>query len=727
MVAKQDGLRKAAGKTAHSNNITRKPMCTENFIITKRDGTTEHFSLDKIKSAILKAFTSLHQPIDAQGLQRIVEHLRFCNGMSVEDIQNQVEVALMSEKHFKVAKAFMLYRQQHTEDRDVAERLSFMFDYCDAANPATGSKYDANANVENKNIATLIGELPKRSFIRLNRRLLTDRIKQMYGKALAERYLYLLDNHFIYKNDETSLANYCASITMYPWLLNGTMNIGGNSTAPTNLKSFCGGFVNMVFIVSSMLSGACATPEFLMYMSYFLQQEYGEDFYLRADEVVDLSKKQRTMDKIITDCFEQVVYSINQPTGARNFQAVFWNISYYDKNYFESIFGDFRFPDGQKPSWDALSWLQKRFMRWFNAERTRTVLTFPVETMALLSKDGDVLDKEYADFTAEMYAAGHSFFTYMSDNADSLASCCRLRNEIQDNGFSYTLGAGGVSTGSKSVLTINLNRCVQQATREGLNYTEYLASIVDLVHKVQLAYNENLKALQVKGMLPLFDAGYINIQRQYLTIGVNGMVEAAESLGIQISDNKEYEEFVGSILGLIEQYNKQYRSKDVLFNCEMIPAENVGVKHARWDREAGYFVPRDCYNSYFYIVEDPNTDIIEKFRLHGRRYIEHLTGGSALHMNLDEHLGKAQYRQLLRIAAKEGCNYFTFNIPNTLCNECGTIDKRHLEECPHCHSHNVDYLTRVIGYLKRVSNFSVDRQKEAARRYYSLNPEKVKQ
>lgn len=727
MATKQDDLQKVAGETAHNNKITRKPMCTENFIITKRDGTTERFSLDKIKSAILKAFTSLHQPIDAQGLQRVIEHLRFCNGMSVEDIQNQVEVALMAEKHFKVAKAFMLYRQQHTEDRDVAERLSFMFDYCDAANPATGSKYDANANVENKNIATLIGELPKRSFIRLNRRLLTDRIKQMYGKALAERYLYLLDNHFIYKNDETSLANYCASITMYPWLLNGTMNIGGNSTAPTNLKSFCGGFVNMVFIVSSMLSGACATPEFLMYMSYFLQQEYGEDFYLRADEVVDLSKKQRTMDKIITDCFEQVVYSINQPTGARNFQAVFWNISYYDKNYFESIFGDFRFPDGQKPSWDALSWLQKRFMRWFNAERTRTVLTFPVETMALLSKDGDVLDKEYADFTAEMYAAGHSFFTYMSDNADSLASCCRLRNEIQDNGFSYTLGAGGVSTGSKSVLTINLNRCVQQATREGLNYTEYLASIVDLVHKVQLAYNENLKALQVKGMLPLFDAGYINIQRQYLTIGVNGMVEAAESLGIQISDNKEYEEFVGSILGLIEQYNKQYRSKDVLFNCEMIPAENVGVKHARWDREAGYFVPRDCYNSYFYIVEDPNTDIIEKFRLHGRRYIEHLTGGSALHMNLDEHLGEAQYRQLLRVAAKEGCNYFTFNIPNTLCNECGTIDKRHLEECPHCHSHNVDYLTRVIGYLKRVSNFSVDRQKEAARRYYSLNPKKVKQ
>ena len=599
--------------------------------------------------------------------------------------------------------------------------MKFLIDYCKASNPATGSKYDANANVENKNIATLIGELPKSNFIRLNRRLLCDKIKEMYGKELADRYLYLLEHHFIYKNDETSLANYCASITMYPWLISGTKSIGGNSTAPTNLKSFCGGFINMVFIVSSMLSGACATPEFLMYMSYFIGLEYGEDYYKHADDVVDLSKRHRTLDKIITDCFEQVVYSINQPTGARNFQAVFWNISYYDKNYFESIFGDFRFPDGSKPNWNALNWLQKRFMKWFNAERTKTVLTFPVETMALLSKDGDVVDKEYADFTSQMYAEGHSFFTYMSDNADSLASCCRLRNEIQNNGFSYTLGAGGVSTGSKSVLTINLNRCVQEATRQGKPYLDYIAEVVDIMHKVQIAYNENLKDLASKGMLPLFDAGYINISRQYLTIGVNGLVEAAESLGYTISDNPEYLKFVQGVLGTVEYYNKKYRSKDVMFNCEIVPGENVGVKHARWDREDGYYVPRDCYNSYFYVVEDTNTHILEKFRLHGHKFIEHLTGGSALHMNLDEHLSQKQYRQLLRVAAKEGCNYFTFNVPNTVCNDCGHIDKRYLKECPVCHSKNIDYLTRVIGYLKRVSNFSMDRQKEAARRYYD-NP-----
>ena len=560
--------------------------------------------------------------------------------------------------------------------------------------------------------------MPKSNFIRLNRRLLTERIKKMYGKELADKYIYLLDHHFIYKNDETSLANYCASITMYPWLIGGTMSIGGNSTAPTNLKSFCGGFVNMVFMVSSMLSGACATPEFLMYLNYFIGMEYGVDYWKEPGRVVDLSVKQRTVDKVVTDCFEQIVYSINQPTGARNYQAVFWNIAYYDRPYFESLFGEFRFPDGSRPDWDGLSWLQKRFMKWFNKERTKTVLTFPVETMALLSKDGDVIDKDWGDFTAEMYAEGHSFFTYMSDNADSLSSCCRLRNEIQDNGFSYTLGAGGVSTGSKSVLTINLNRCVQYAVNNGVDYKEFLAGVTDLVHKVQLAYNENLKELQRAGLLPLFDAGYINIGRQYLTVGVNGLVEAAEFLGLEINDNPGYLAFVQGVLGIIEKYNKAYRSKDVMFNCEMIPAENVGVKHAKWDREDGYAVPRDCYNSYFYAVEDDSLNVLDKFRLHGAPYIEHLTGGSALHLNLEEHLSKAQYRQLLRVAAKEGCNYFTFNIPNTVCNDCGHIDKRYLKECPHCHSRNVDYMTRVIGYLKRVSNFSAARQEEAKRRHY---------
>lgn len=688
-------------------------------VIIKRDGKNEIFSAEKIKNAIRKAFLSVESFATDEVLTSILSRVHIYQGITVEDIQNQVEQALMAEHYFRVAKAYMLYRQKHSEDREVRDKLEFLIDYCNARNAATGSKYDANANVENKNLATLIGELPKSNFIRLNRRLLTDRIKELYGKELSDRYLELLGNHFIYKNDETSLANYCASITMYPWLISGTASIGGNSKAPTNLKSFCGGFINMVFMVSSMLSGACATPEFLMYMNYFIGLEFGHDYYLHTSKVVDLSQKQRTLDKVITDYFEQIVYSINQPTGARNYQAVFWNISYYDRYYFESLFGNFYFPDGSRPHWESLSWLQQRFMKWFNAERTKAVLTFPVETMALLSENGEVKDKDYGAFTAEMYAEGHSFFTYMSDNADSLSSCCRLRNEITDNGFSYTLGAGGVSTGSKSVLTINLNRCIQYAAGCGRSYISLLEEVVELVHKVQIAYNMNLNYLLEKGMLPLFDAGYISMNRQYLTIGVNGLVEAAEFLGIEINDNPVYVNFVQEVLGLVERYNSRYRTKDLMFNCEMIPAENVGVKHAKWDQEAGYSTKRDCYNSYFYVVEDDSLNILDKFRLHGRKYIEHLTGGSALHINLDEHLTKDQYYQLLRVAIQEGCNYFTFNIPNTVCNHCGHINKRRLRECPVCGSHHLDYLTRVIGYVKRISNFSESRQQEASNRHYA--------
>ena len=688
--------------------------------ITKRDGSIVAYNPDKVVDAIMSAFMASKEGTLTHA-QEIARSLNVTEGMSVEEIQNQVEYGLFKYGYFETAKNYILYRKEHTDTRETLERLKFLMDYCKAQNAATGSKFDANANVENKNIATLIGELPKGAFIRLNRKMLTDRIKVMYGSDLAKKYLDLLEHHFIYKNDETSLANYCASITMYPWLLNGTFSIGGNSKAPTNLKSFCGGFINMVFIVSSMLSGACATPEFLMYMNYFIGKEYGKDYWKNPQAQADLSLKKRTIDKVITDCFEQIVYSLNQPTGARNFQAVFWNVAYYDKYYFESLFGEFRFPDGEKPDWDGLDWLQKRFMKWFNAERTKIPITFPVETMALLTENGKPKDEEYGDFTAEMYSEGHSFFTYMSDNADSLSSCCRLRNEIQDNGFSYTLGAGGVSTGSKSVLTINLNRCIQYAQKYDGDFHAFLEDVIDVCHKVQICYNENLKFLQENGMLPLYDAGYINIKRQYLTIGINGLVEAAEYLGLTISPNEDYKAFVQDVLGMVEKANKSYcdKKKGLMFNCEMIPAENVGVKHAKWDKEDGYVVPRDCYNSYFYVVEDENTNVIDKLLLHGKPYIEHLTGGSALHINLDEHLTKEQYKHLMKVAAKEGCNYITFNIPNTVCNDCGHITKHNLDHCPACGSKNVDYLTRIIGYLKRISNFSKARQEEAGRRYYA--------
>lgn len=686
------------------------------MLVIKRDKKVEPFDVNKIDAAITKAFNAVNEPIDSDILQDIKDELYINNIVSVEELQDQLEKALMACDYYDVVKAFILYRRKRAESRALNEKKQFIKDYAKAKNAATGSKYDANANVTEKNIVTLNGELFKGDVIKVNRAILTDKIRELYGEELAKEYIRMLEQHLLYKHDETSIMPYCVAITMYPFLLEGLQPIGGLSARPKNLDSFCGMFVNLVFAISSQFAGAVATGEFLMYFDYFARKEWGDDYWKRPEEMVD---KHRNIDKTLEQKFQQIVYSINQPAAARNFQSVFWNISYFDKNYFEGIFGEFYFPDGTQPQWESLSWLQKKFAKWFNEERTKCILTFPVETMALLTNGEDVVDEEYADFTAEMYSKGHSFFTYMSDSPDSLSSCCRLRNEVTDNQFSYSLGAGGIATGSKSVMTLNINRLVQDAVNNGYDMIEYLRENVKKVHKFQTAYNELLKDYLKDGLLTVYTAGFIDMKKQYLTIGVNGVIEAAEFLGIPVNDNPTYREFMQSILKTISDENRKARTKELMFNTEFVPAENLGVKHANWDRKAGYVVPRDCYNSYFYAVEDTSLTILDKFKLHGKEYVQWLDGGSALHMNLDEHLSKEQYRNLLRVAAVNGTNYFTFNIPNTICNDCGHIDKRYLKECPKCGSKNVDYATRVIGYLKRISNFSQARQEEASRRFYT--------
>lgn len=597
--------------------------------------------------------------------------------------------------------------------------IEFINKYQKASNAASGSVRDANANVENKNVTTETGEIPKGKFIGINRLRMIDKLTELYGEDLADEYIRQLEQHEIYRNDETNpLLPYCVSITMYPFLFEGLKNIGGISDAPTNLQAFNGAFINLVFAIASQFAGAVSTPEYLTYLDYFIRKEYGDKYYLHSQDIVDLSNKHRSIDKIITDSFEQVVYSLNQPAAARNFQSVFWNIAYFDKYYFRGIFNDFVFPDGTEPTWESVSWLQKRFMYWFNEERLKKILTFPVETMNLLNDGEKYCDEEYFDFTSEMYTKGHSFFTYTSDSVDSLASCCRLRNGITDNTFSYTLGAGGISTGSKGVMTININRLVQNSRKNNINISEAVREQAQKIHKYLIAFNETLKDSFNARMLPVFDAGYIALEKEYLTIGINGFVEGAEFLGIDISPNEKYFEYGEKILKPIFEENKAARSDELMFNTEFIPAENLGVKNAKWDKEDGLFSPRDCYNSYFYKVEDDSCNIIDKFILHGKRLTKYLDGGSALHANLSEHLSKDQYKKLLLNAVKTGCSYFTFNIPNTICNVCGHISKHMLEKCEKCGSGNIDYVTRIIGYLKRVSKFSEQRQKEAEKRFY---------
>lgn len=609
--------------------------------------------------------------------------------------------------------------------------LNFIRRYWDAQNAATGSEYDPNSNVSSKNNATLAAETGKRARIYTKRLAMWEKINELYGEQEADRYIDDLESHRLYCHDETSVIGmpYCASITLYPFLINGLKGLGGTSDAPKHLDSFAGSFVNLVFAASAQVAGAIATPEFLPYLNYFLVKEYGERYYMIENKIVDLSFRERKLGEKIDDIFAQVVYSINQPAAARGNQSVFWNVAYFDKPYYHALFEDFVFPDGTMMTdlWDSYWWLQCRFMKWFNKERTKKPLTFPVESFSLLNDGEDCVDKVAKDFVCEMHAQGHSFFVYTSDSVDSLASCCRLRNGITENAFSYSLGAGGIATGSKCVMTININRLVQDALNDDSNpekgildlIRDTLVERVTHVHHYLTAFNAIVKDAQAHHMIPLYDAGFVTPEKQYLTIGINGFVEGAEVIGIDINDNDTYMAYADTVLGTIYDLNKTAKTDEIMFNTEFVPAESLGVKNAAWDKRDGYDVPRDCYNSYFYRVEDQSLNVLDKFKLYGHRFTDRCDGGSALHMNLKEHLSKEQYIKLLEVAIKQGCNYFTYNIPNTICDDCGHISKHYVTECPHCHSKNVDYLTRVIGFLVRVSKMSAARQVEAKKRFYA--------
>ena len=589
--------------------------------------------------------------------------------------------------------------------KQIDQKINFIDNYINANNAADGSKLDANANVSSKNIATMEAELNKDINVQVNRQLVKNKIEQLFDKDLANEYVRQIEAHEIYVHDETSLKPYCVSISMYPFLFDGLTKLGGESRAPQHLESYCGEFVNLVFAVSSQFAGALATVEFLLYFDYFARKDFGNDYL-------------NTNTKTVSNHLQHAVYAINQPAAARGYQSVFWNISLYDEKYFDSLFGEFVFPDMSKPEWESLKKLQQFFMKWFNKEREKAVLTFPVVTAAMLVKEGKPVDIEFADMCATELSEGNSFFIYQSESADSLASCCRLRNEISDNTFSYSLGAGGVSTGSINVITLNMNRIIQQ----GKN----LKCEIIKIQKYQIAYRKLIEEYKNAGMLPVYDAGFISLDKQFLTIGINGMVEAAESQGIKAENSTIYKDFVTKQLKVIYDANKEAKAKyGYMFNTEFVPAENLGVKNAKWDKEDGLFVPRDCYNSYFYPVESTSINTLDKIILHGTDIIKYLDGGSALHLNLEEAPNKEGFLKLIDATAKAGCNYFCFNVKITICNDCEHIEKKTLQKCSKCDSQNIDYGTRVIGYLKRVSSFSSERQNEHDFRFYHLDKSKV--
>ena len=730
--------------------------------VTKRNGNLVPFDINRIETAISKAFRSCGIVWQDEVVKDIARNVKIWEGISVEDIQDQVEELLMDYDYPQVAKEYILYRAKHKETRFIRDRINYMDRYSRSSdNAATSSETDANANVTMKNVANLEGEVYKSNNRIIQRQMMKDELHKLFPE-IAKQYEEDLEHHIIYTHDEAStpvLKQYCMAVSLYPLMVEGVGNVDGvTPSEPNDLQSFSGQITNLAFLLSSQCKGAVAFGEYFIALNYYIIKEYGPNWYDKLDcsATSPHSLIHRTVKDCILKAFKQFVWGINQPAGNRSYQSPFTNISYYDKTYFTSLFGEFYYPDGSKPEWKAIDTLQRLFLKWFNNLRLKQVLTFPVETFAMVHDGNDIIDKDYKDLCAEMYAEGHSFFTYISDSADSLASCCRLRNELAENTFNPTSGLTGVMTGSCNVITLNINRIVQDWARwyccenpsrisneelisdnwrsylneNIVNFKKYLIKILERVYKYHIAYKTMLYDLEDRGMFAASNGGYIYISKLYSTIGINGLNEAARFLGLEVSNNKDYIAFLQLILGTIKEQNKLHSIHDdkrpFLFNSEVVPAEGLGGKNYRWDKEDGYIVPEDenLYNSYFYNAHD-NTSVLDKFILHGRQTYQYTDGGSAAHINLDAHLSKPQYLKLIDFAIQEGTSYFTFNIPNCKCNDCKHIVKAPIKVCPKCGSTDITSYTRIIGYLRPITAFGEDRKIEAGNRVYSNGKDEI--
>lgn len=598
-------------------------------------------------------------------------------------------------------------------DDIIKKKIKYVKSYMKERNAADSSIVDSNANVNSKNLATLQSELYKKETIYLNRALMHEKLYIIFNREVANGYINDLENHIIYKHDETSLYPYCVSISMYPFMKNGLRDLGGESNAPLHLDSYCGGFINLLFAIAAGFAGAVATPEFLLNFDYFARKDLGHDYMKYEDH-----------KRKVKNCFEQVSYSCNQPAASRGYQSVFWNISIFDSVFFKSLFENYVYPDMSKPDWESFNALQRYFLEWLQEERKRATMTFPVISNNLVTVLDENLgykvnaDLDHELFTAHRMVAGDDFFNYHGDPS-ALSSCCRLRNEIDANEFSFSLGAGGVMTGSLSVMTINVPRVIQNAIRDGEDIISAIRKVTKRVHKYQIGFRAIIKDYYDAGLLPAYNAGYITMDKQFLTVGLVGIPEAYQSImHVKPQNNDHYKDWCNSIINTITEENKKIKSQTGFkFNTEMVPGESAAVKLAKWDAEDGY-EKFDNYTSYFFLPDDNDINISDKFILHAELGSK-LDGGQALHLNLDDQYATVEQALFhLRLAARLGLNYWCWNVKRTICKDCGKITKKTLDSCPICGSTNITHATRIIGYLKAIESFTTERQKEEAKRVY---------
>lgn len=568
-----------------------------------------------------------------------------------------------------------------------------------SSNTTADVSVDANANVDDISVIIYNTELPK-PFFKLNSYyVLWKELKRLYDLQTANEIIEMQLTGDIYIHDFHGVAGglpYCFNYSTYDILTKGLPMVKKiKSHPPKHLYAFKSQLEQFTIIASNSTLGATGLADMLVVMSYFVKN------------ILETKTDAHFKFKTEKDCWTYVkenlisfVYTINQPMRAN--QSPFTNVSIYDKYFLEKLSQDYIFPDGSSPDIKIIQKLQEIYLDIMNEEMERTPVTFPVTTACFsIDKEKNIQDEKFLNFIANKNKKFGFINIYCGDSS-TLSSCCRLRSE-QDNEYFNSFGSGSSKIGSLGVCSINFPRIAIKNQNNEQDFFNELTKYIDICAKVNNAKRHIVKKRIDNGNHPLYTLGFMDLSKQYSTVGVNGLNEAVEIMGYSIL-NEDGQNFALQVMDTINAQNKKHqKAYKAPHNCEQVPGENMSIKMAQKDRLLKYQDKYSIYSNQF-IPLTTKADMLDRMKLQGL-FDKHFSGGAICHINVDTPIeDEDKIKNLIRQAAKMGIVYWAINYNLQEC-ENGHMSVGRQELCNICGGKIENNYTRVVGFLTCTKNW----------------------
>lgn len=571
---------------------------------------------------------------------------------------------------------------------------------------------DGNSNVGNKDMRTLMNEMPKphRKLLAFNK--IYYEMNKRYGFKDANEWLEKEWTKALYMHDAdtSTYVHYCFAYDLKDVAEQGLFFLNNfNAEPPQHLSTFVDFVKEFISFAANRSSGAVGLPNIIPYMYYFWKKDCATGYATKSPEYYAKQQIQR------------FVYAVNQPYVRDGMQSAFTNCSVFDMPYLEALFGGAQFPDGTFMIDDLkeIQDFQKIFMETIAEIRQHNMFTFPVLTISLLRKNGKFEDEEFARWGIEHNRIWSDSNLFIDDSVNSLSNCCRLKSNIEDLGYFNSIGGTALKVGSVKVSTVNLARLALEHPKDEDEYLVALKNLVELDCKALDCVRHIIRRNVEKGLLPNFSKGIVDFEHLYNTVGIIGIYETMKTFGYTREDElgnvfytDKADAFGKRIFQTLHQVKDSFAAdKDYKINVEQIPGESAAAKMQIADE---FFYPdtvvKDLplYGNQF-IPLGIKTTMIERIRI-ASLFDSYCNGGSIAHLNIDAPFDSFEKAwEAVNYIADQGLTYFAFN---TKIQACAKNHAFYGKKCPICGGDVATEYTRIVGFYTPIKTWSRERKAE---------------